>query len=226
MTEAPPNGANVNSPRVYLRSVYLTGKLATPAVVTERRTRDGQRCACVAGGQRHNRAEPLRTTFLYFLWRAGESPDSLATNPHVRPTPRLGRGVEGCGVAVLDTAHTRGSRVWSRRHDREPVSASCQERDLQSQLRDSAPTILLSSPRSVRKSSSDACRDRLALSISSVTRGDAGINPSEYRATAESSSSKSRRRVEGVLTPLYVKTRVQATWMSSWRARKSVMTRW
>ena len=34
---------------------------------------------------------------------------------------------------------------------------------------------------------------------------------------------------EGVpwaLTPLYVKTRVQAAWMSSWRARKSVMTRW
>ena len=29
-----------------------------------------------------------------------------------------------------------------------------------------------------------------------------------------------------VLTPLYVKTRVQAAWMSSWRARKSVMTRW
>ena len=28
------------------------------------------------------------------------------------------------------------------------------------------------------------------------------------------------------LTPLYVKTRVQAAWMSSWRARKSVMTRW
>ena len=38
-------------------------------------------------------------------------------------------------------------------------------------------------------------------------------------------------RVEGiavmkVLTPLYVKTRVQAAWMSSWRARKSAMTRW
>ena len=29
-----------------------------------------------------------------------------------------------------------------------------------------------------------------------------------------------------VLTPLYVKIRVQAAWMSSWRARKSVMTRW
>ena len=28
------------------------------------------------------------------------------------------------------------------------------------------------------------------------------------------------------LTPLYVKTRVQAAWMISWRARKSVMTRW
>ena len=28
------------------------------------------------------------------------------------------------------------------------------------------------------------------------------------------------------LTPLYVKTRVQAAWMSFWRARKSVMTRW
>ena len=35
--------------------------------------------------------------------------------------------------------------------------------------------------------------------------------------------SKALRRV---LTPLYVKTRVQAAWMSSWRARKSVMTRW
>ena len=31
--------------------------------------------------------------------------------------------------------------------------------------------------------------------------------------------------VEG-LTPLYVKTRVQAAWMIVWRARKSVMTRW
>ena len=29
-----------------------------------------------------------------------------------------------------------------------------------------------------------------------------------------------------VLTPLYVKTLVQAAWMISWRARKSVMTRW
>ena len=28
------------------------------------------------------------------------------------------------------------------------------------------------------------------------------------------------------LTPLYVKTLVQAAWMISWRARKSVMTRW
>ncbi len=32
--------------------------------------------------------------------------------------------------------------------------------------------------------------------------------------------------VDQALTPLYVKTRVQAAWMSSWRARKSVMTRW
>ena len=29
-----------------------------------------------------------------------------------------------------------------------------------------------------------------------------------------------------VLTPLYVKTLVQAAWMISWRARESVMTRW
>ena len=28
------------------------------------------------------------------------------------------------------------------------------------------------------------------------------------------------------LTPLYVKTLVQAAWTISWRARKSVMTRW
>ena len=28
------------------------------------------------------------------------------------------------------------------------------------------------------------------------------------------------------LTPLYVKTLVQAAWMIPWRARKSVMTRW
>ena len=34
------------------------------------------------------------------------------------------------------------------------------------------------------------------------------------------------RHLLTVLTPLYVKTRVQAAWMSSWRARKSVMTRW
>ena len=33
-------------------------------------------------------------------------------------------------------------------------------------------------------------------------------------------------RPEPVLTPLYVKTLVQAAWMISWRARKSVMTRW
>ena len=31
---------------------------------------------------------------------------------------------------------------------------------------------------------------------------------------------------ETVLTPLYVKTLVQAAWMIPWRARKSVMTRW
>ena len=30
----------------------------------------------------------------------------------------------------------------------------------------------------------------------------------------------------GVLTPLCVKTLVQAAWVSVWRARKSVMTRW
>ena len=29
-----------------------------------------------------------------------------------------------------------------------------------------------------------------------------------------------------VLTSLYVKTLVQAAWTISWRARKSVMTRW
>ena len=29
-----------------------------------------------------------------------------------------------------------------------------------------------------------------------------------------------------LLTPLYVKTLVQAAWMIFWRARKSVMTRW
>ena len=29
-----------------------------------------------------------------------------------------------------------------------------------------------------------------------------------------------------VLTPLCVKTLVQAAWVSVWRARKSVMTRW
>ena len=28
------------------------------------------------------------------------------------------------------------------------------------------------------------------------------------------------------LTPLYVKTLVQTAWTISWRARKSVMTRW
>ena len=32
--------------------------------------------------------------------------------------------------------------------------------------------------------------------------------------------------VQTALTPLYVKTLVQAAWMISWRARKSVMTRW
>ena len=31
---------------------------------------------------------------------------------------------------------------------------------------------------------------------------------------------------ERALTPLYVKTLVQAAWTISWRARKSVMTRW
>ena len=34
------------------------------------------------------------------------------------------------------------------------------------------------------------------------------------------------RRQQGVLTPLYVKTLVQAACTISWRARKSVMTRW
>ena len=38
-----------------------------PAVVTERRSRVGQRRVRVAGGQRHHRAEPPRRTFLYFL---------------------------------------------------------------------------------------------------------------------------------------------------------------
>ena len=32
--------------------------------------------------------------------------------------------------------------------------------------------------------------------------------------------------VAKILTPLYVKTLVQAAWMIFWRARKSVMTRW
>ena len=34
------------------------------------------------------------------------------------------------------------------------------------------------------------------------------------------------RYILKALTPLYVKTLVQAAWMISWRARKSVMTRW
>ena len=33
-------------------------------------------------------------------------------------------------------------------------------------------------------------------------------------------------RHQTALTPLYVKTLVQAAWMIPWRARKSVMTRW
>ena len=49
----------------------LRGTIATPAVVTERRSRVGQRRVRVAGGQRHKRAEPPRRTCLYFRWRAG-----------------------------------------------------------------------------------------------------------------------------------------------------------
>ena len=35
-----------------------------------------------------------------------------------------------------------------------------------------------------------------------------------------------KTKARQALTPLYVKTLVQAAWMIPWRARKSVMTRW
>ena len=53
---------------------------------------------------------------------------------------------------------------------------------------------------------------------------------SDARPEARSTGIAMPHRMASVprwpLTPLYVKTRVQAAWMSSWRARKSVMTRW
>ena len=59
-------------------------------------------------------------------------------------------------------------------------------------------------------------------------RGKPGLNLVGYGSFATKSGRRQRYRctVCRALTPLYVKTRVQAAWMRSWRARKSVMTRW
>ena len=56
--------------------------------------------------------------------------------------------------------------------------------------------------------------DDATIGIDLIATGDDAI----ARVTADAAYE--------ALTPLYVKTRVQAAWMSSWRARKSVMTRW
>ena len=43
----------------------------TPREVVEAALAHTVQNPTVAGGQRHNRAEPPRRAFLYFLWRAG-----------------------------------------------------------------------------------------------------------------------------------------------------------
>ena len=53
--------------------------------------------------------------------------------------------------------------------------------------------------------------------------------PQQPKVVIDIAQSQAEQRLDQVvmaLTPLYVKTLVQAAWTISWRARKSVMTRW
>ena len=58
-----------------------------------------------------------------------------------------------------------------------------------------------------------------------MVRSEVNRNGGALKVTMTASVAQ-LRAVTQVLTPLYVKTLVQAAWMISWRARKSVMTRW
>ena len=77
--------------------------------------------------------------------------------------------------------------------------------------------------------------DKTANAIYTFSFPEAWEYFAPVQATAEVSFDLESRRVAfrapvvppaRALTPLYVKTLVQAAWMISWRARKSVMTRW
>ena len=52
------------------------------------------------------------------------------------------------------------------------------------------------------------------------------LNLTTYELLVAAYSLETLDKPLRALTPLYVKTLVQAAWMISWRARKSVMTRW
>ena len=78
-------------------------------------------------------------------------------------------------------------------------------------------------------------RDPTARALPPTPRRAADTTPERFsqphvasrrRSRVSDTSAPTPRDICKALTPLYVKTRVQAAWMSSWRARKSVMTRW
>ena len=77
----------------------------------------------------------------------------------------------------------------------------------------------------VRQPPDDGSDGRLRRQLGPVPRGARGRGD-RHGQLLRDSSVVGGAGPRGALTPLYVKTLVQAAWTISWRARKSVMTRW